>query len=301
MRLSHASFSFVLSLLLSWWTAFLFGSPQQDFSEKELKVSLRLIGHQLLLESGNTSSRVLPVEADSNTYLLSFESDFALHPDKLIKIVDSVMSLRKHVDAYIVEAIECNTEEVVYSFAVTGIDSNNLMPCIGRPLEKGCYKILFTLNKIIPEPFTAELAVSDHQETLKKTESSNLSRNGLWLSVIILLLLVYLIYRRASSSNKSEYVISLGKYNFDQQKAELLFDKEKTELSSKEADLLMLLYSSLNQTLERETILNKVWGDEGDYVGRTLDVFISKLRKKLEQDPEIKIVNVRGVGYKMVI
>ena len=78
-------------------------------------------------------------------------------------------------------------------------------------------------------------------------------------------------------------------------------EKEKTELSSKEADLLMLLYSSLNQTLERETILNKVWGDEGDYVGRTLDVFISKLRKKLEQDPEIKIVNVRGVGYKMVI
>jgi DNA-binding response OmpR family regulator len=47
--------------------------------------------------------------------------------------------------------------------------------------------------------------------------------------------------------------------------------------------------------------LNKVWGDEGDYIGRTLDVFISKLRKKLEADSSIKIVNIRGVGYKLVM
>ena len=53
--------------------------------------------------------------------------------------------------------------------------------------------------------------------------------------------------------------------------------------------------------MEREVLLNKVWGDQGDYVGRTLDVFISKLRKKLEADPHVKIVSIRGVGYKMVI
>ena len=63
----------------------------------------------------------------------------------------------------------------------------------------------------------------------------------------------------------------------------------------------MLLYQKANTTVERDIILNKVWGDEGDYVGRTLDVFISKLRKKLETDSTIKIVNIRGVGYKLVI
>ena len=53
--------------------------------------------------------------------------------------------------------------------------------------------------------------------------------------------------------------------------------------------------------MERDVILNMVWGDEGDYIGRTVDVFISKLRKKLEFDSKVKIVNVRGVGYKLVM
>jgi DNA-binding response OmpR family regulator len=63
----------------------------------------------------------------------------------------------------------------------------------------------------------------------------------------------------------------------------------------------LLLHSSANSTLERECILRAVWGDEGDYVGRTLDVFISKLRKKLDADSSLKIVNVRGVGYKLIL
>ena len=76
---------------------------------------------------------------------------------------------------------------------------------------------------------------------------------------------------------------------------------QQDELTSKEADLLLLLYNDVNTTVEREVILNRVWGDEGDYVGRTLDVFISKLRKKLEVDSKVKIVNIRGIGYKLVM
>jgi hypothetical protein len=59
--------------------------------------------------------------------------------------------------------------------------------------------------------------------------------------------------------------------------------------------------SSVNATVERDDILKSVWGDDGDYVGRTLDVFISKLRKKLEADSNIKIINIRGIGYKLVL
>jgi DNA-binding response OmpR family regulator len=65
--------------------------------------------------------------------------------------------------------------------------------------------------------------------------------------------------------------------------------------------LLLLLHESANTTVAREVILNRVWGDNGNYVGRTLDVFISKLRKKLEADSGVKIVNTRGVGYKLLI
>ena len=73
------------------------------------------------------------------------------------------------------------------------------------------------------------------------------------------------------------------------------------ELSNKETELLTLLHSHANEPMERSVLLEKVWGDEGNYVGRTLDVFISKLRKKLEADPSVKIVNIRGVGYKLIV
>ena len=82
----------------------------------------------------------------------------------------------------------------------------------------------------------------------------------------------------------------------------VLIRKEKTiELTSKENELLSLLYEFANETVNKETILNKVWGDEGDYVGRTLDVYISKLRKKLENDSSIELKNIRGIGYKLIV
>ena len=81
----------------------------------------------------------------------------------------------------------------------------------------------------------------------------------------------------------------------------LSIDNQTIELSNKETELLALLHSSANEPVEREVLLHKVWGDNGDYVGRTLDVFISKLRKKLEADSSVKIVNIRGVGYKLVM
>ena len=82
---------------------------------------------------------------------------------------------------------------------------------------------------------------------------------------------------------------------------ELTIHDNKIELTSKEADLLQLLSESANDTVERDDILKEVWGDDGDYVGRTLDVFISKLRKKLEADSNVRIVNIRGIGYKLIL
>ena len=91
-------------------------------------------------------------------------------------------------------------------------------------------------------------------------------------------------------------MISIGKYKFDKNNMELSFGDKTIELTSKEADLLFLLHNSANSTIERENILKKVWGDEGAYVGRTLDVFISKLRKKLEDDTHCQDRKHQGGG-----
>jgi DNA-binding response OmpR family regulator len=121
------------------------------------------------------------------------------------------------------------------------------------------------------------------------------------LFVIFSVLGVYLWKKRHQPADDDSNILKIGAYRFDKRNMELSFKNKIIELSSKEADLLFLLHSSANTTLERDVILRIVWGDEGDYVGRTLDVFISKLRKKLEEDAAVRIVNIRGIGYKLIL
>ena len=116
---------------------------------------------------------------------------------------------------------------------------------------------------------------------------------------LIALIIVFLMKRRKKSS--PSHLIPVGGYQFDKRNTALLYGQSKTDLTHKEAELLLLLLNSINSTVSRDAILQTVWGDEGNYVGRTLDVFISKLRKKLEADADVKIINIRGVGYKLVV
>ena len=75
---------------------------------------------------------------------------------------------------------------------------------------------------------------------------------------------------------------------------------EKTQLTHREAHLLFHLIKNKNEVLERSLILNKLWGNDDFFNARSMDVFITKLRKKLKQDETIQIVNVRGFGYKLI-
>ena len=110
---------------------------------------------------------------------------------------------------------------------------------------------------------------------------------------------IYLYVKNKRSINDEK--IKLGIYLFDSKKMVLTCQGKTIELTSKESELLNLLHESVNNTVNREIILNKVWGDKGDYVGRTLDVYISKLRKKLGNDSSIALKNIRGIGYKLIV
>ena len=81
----------------------------------------------------------------------------------------------------------------------------------------------------------------------------------------------------------------------------LRINDQPLELTFRESKLLNYFYTHQNQVLERERILEAVWEDEGVIVGRSLDVFVSRLRKKIKADPGLQIVNVHGVGYKLVV
>ncbi len=257
--------------------------------EKHMTVAMRMIGHQLLISAGDSSSRVLPVTRIINSYNINFDTELAIVPDSLLAIANRVSSKANIPKQYILEVITCDSNKVVYAYEVGTSESSTITPCIGRDLPKACYTVVFT-----------DLSASESVIT----ESNSKYWLGYvfsGLAVILALAALFLIKSRPGRSPVNPNLINLGKYRFDKLNSELIIEEQRIELTSKESDLLLLLYEMVNATVEREVLLNKVWGDEGDYIGRTLDVFISKLRKKLEFDTNVKIVNVRGVGYKLVL
>lgn len=100
---------------------------------------------------------------------------------------------------------------------------------------------------------------------------------------------------------KTSDIIHIGSFTFDFPKQTLQYASEDTmQLTHREAHLLFHLIKHKNNVLERSFILNKLWGTDDFFSARSMDVFISKLRKKLKQDTSIQILNVRGFGYKLI-
>ena len=101
-------------------------------------------------------------------------------------------------------------------------------------------------------------------------------------------------------TEKSGEELLLGNYIFNPIRQTLAYAGELMTLTHREASLLQLLIENKNEVLDRSVVLKKIWGDDDFFNGRSMDVFITKLRKKLSHDPEIQILNVRGLGYKLV-
>ena len=95
--------------------------------------------------------------------------------------------------------------------------------------------------------------------------------------------------------------LALGRYLFDYPRQKLRLDAHEEALTNREAELLKRLHDQRNQVLERTTVLRELWGDDTFFNGRSLDVFITRLRRCLKNDPQVQIVNVRGIGYKLIL
>lgn len=109
------------------------------------------------------------------------------------------------------------------------------------------------------------------------------------------------VFLRRTSTPEEETSFTLGAYQFDGNSITLSHRNELKTLTQKEADVLKLLYNNKDRVLKREEILKSIWGDDDYFMGRSLDVFISKLRKYLKHDPSIQIVNYHGVGFRLEI
>ena len=110
------------------------------------------------------------------------------------------------------------------------------------------------------------------------------------------------VIRRSFDDSKPENnIFNIGKYTFDFNHQTLVINNTTRHLTSKEAELMRLFCVNFNQLIDRGSTLQKIWKDDSYFAARSMDVYITKLRKYLKDDPDISIANVHGVGFKLTV
>ncbi len=117
-----------------------------------------------------------------------------------------------------------------------------------------------------------------------------------------LVLRIEAILRRVhGKKNKDTTVFRIGRFVFDAQKQLLTIGEKQTKLTTKENELLSLLCAHSNEILQRDFALKTIWIDDNYFNARSMDVYITKLRKHLKDDDQIEIINIHGKGYKLIV
>lgn len=287
-------------------------APDRDLLAKETNLIVREIGHELLLRSGDSTSRVLPVtETKPGTFVLSFENLLYFDHDTLRALSLRLLPRSQFPSGYTVTVHECTTAAIVYGFQINSA-TRDIMACAGRTEPPGCYTIEITIPDYIDAYAQENGHEKEHpeQETLLSGVAHNITPIVLTSGGIVLTLTIVFLYRRnfykkqtavnPDHSGTADYKIpSLGNFLFDIKSQRLLLGSEEISLTDKECQILEILHQNFGELILRDTLMQNVWLNEGVITGRSLDMFVSKLRKKLSADPALKITNVHGKGYKL--
>lgn len=260
--------------------------PAEAFLETRAELVVRQIGHKLLQHAGDSTSRVLPViQLSQGVFQLEFESPFAFMPDSLVKIAERNLTLIDLPVGYNLSVLDCISHQLVYGFEISPAHQE-IVPCLGRVQPKGCYSLRISF-------------MGYHSSHSLITRYAPLLFTLASLSMLAFIGTQYFKIRKKENPIMLADSVSIGSYFFSLKNQLLQFKSEIIELSEKEAKVLSLLANHQNQLISREELLKRVWEDEGVFTGRSLDMFISKLRKKLKNDLQVQITNVHGKGYKL--
>jgi DNA-binding winged helix-turn-helix (wHTH) protein len=280
-------FGLILLLFISAICAAFSMTDSDDFAIARREVLLRRIGHELLLQSGDSKSRVLPIKKlAENEYQIRFENELTFQSDSLVNTTRRLLAKDPLSSDYIVNVLNCGNSSVAYGYAISKNKKDDIVTCIGRAQPRACYMINIKF----------------------KLTGINTVKSGYLLGSLPFLAFVGFIFirsvklRRAlPEDGQDTSMITLGSVLLDAKNRKLIINGKTIGLTGTETRVLLIFALSPNETIERSRLQKEIWEDEGVIVGRSLDMFISKLRKKLEIDPDIKIVVIRGKGYKLEI
>ncbi len=260
-----------------------------QFAER-VNLALRRTAHHLLIGNGDALSKIPPVEQqDPATFLLRLDSLFDY--DKLPQLLQESLELQEIDQAYNVFVIRCGDGEVQLGYSYLDLAREGGVPCQGRQRDSGCYLLKVSFSR----------------------DRAEAAADGRWWIVIgsIAAGLGFIVWRKSgkgaaipeeeASAGDAAYRARFGNSALDFSNLLLHTGKSIHHLTYREAKLLNLFAAHQNQVLERDFILRSVWEDEGVIVGRSIDVFVSRLRKLLQDDASIRIAAVHGVGYRMKV
>lgn len=254
----------------------------KSFRESVEVTRIRNIGHLVLAASGDSISRVMPIQALSDgAYKISFEKAFVPNPDSLILTTMQQLDVAAR---YSIELLETNTGNMVYSFVVSNRSGKTILPCQSRPLPSNNYDIIIRFDK----------------------KSPILSYPVLGVVLLLLMIAGWLLYKPSRAKLPTPEIIppsyvAIGAIQFYPDQQKIICGNDVTELTAKETAVLTLLSQNLNSMVERTRLQKEIWEDQGVIVNRSLDIFVSRLRKKLLPDTNVKIVNVHSKGYKLEV
>ena len=164
------------------------------------------------------------------------------------------------------------------------------------------YTVLKEIRKISEVPviiLSARSAVADQMSGFEKGADDYITKP---FSMEELVFRVEAILRRVrGKKSKESTMYHIGDFTFDTQKQLLTIGEKQTKLTTKENELLALLCAHSNEILQRDFALKTIWIDDNYFNARSMDVYITKLRKHLKDDPQIEIINIHGKGYKLIV
>jgi hypothetical protein len=229
---------------------------------------------------------VLPVKKIAeNEYQVSFENALTFQPDSLVNTTRRLLAKDPLASDYVVTVLNSDKSGVVYGYAISKNKKDDIVACRGRVQPRARYMINIKF----------------------KPAGIITAKNGDILGSLSFLAFVGFIFfrsvkpRAAEPGNQNTGILTFGSVLFNARERRLVINKKTIDLTGTETRLLLIFASSPNETIARSRLQKEIWEDEGVIVGRSLDMFISKLRKKLEFDPNIKIAVIRGKGYKLEI
>jgi len=258
---------------------------------EKVNLALRRTAHHLLIQSGDSTSTIPPVIQGENqdTWIIRLERPF--NYQALPALLQESFDLHGVSTDYDVMLLDCQEMALLLGYNKLDFTEKNETPCGTREQTAGCY----TLQVSFAGP------------------ANQLTNHWLrWLAVLALLPLGFLLYRslkpRPGQSEPApqpeisgDSAITVGLSTFDFTNQLLIISGARHNLTYREAKLLQLFCRHPNQLLERDFILQNVWADEGILVGRSVDMFVSRLRKLLRADATVSIVTVHGVGYRLEV